>query len=222
MPHHEGHSRRKYSPAETALLLIDVQQGFKHPSYWGTEWSTPSFQTNITQLIASFRQAGAPILHVCNHSISETSPLHPSKEGSKLMPYAESVDSEPVLSKTTNSAFVGTKLEAEIRARGIKRLVVAGLTTAHCVATTVRFASNLGVVAHRFGTPDVDDTCNGALVLVSDATATTDLVFEGRRFDAETIHAVHLASMKDEFCDVERTEEVLATLSAGAKHRPAA
>ncbi|GIZ45797.1 hypothetical protein CKM354_000894900 [Cercospora kikuchii] len=202
----------QYLPAETGLLLIDIQKGFDDPTHWGSSRSTPQFEANIAALLAAFRKAGAPIFHVCHHSVFEASPLHPSKESSDFMPYAAPLPTEKVFPKTTNSPFVETTLQAAIQDQRIKRLVICGLMTAHCVATTVRMASNLNVVKHSYGIPNLDESTRGALVLVSDGTATFDVEFERNSYDAETVHAVHLATMKNEFCDVERTEDVIALL----------
>ena len=52
---------------------------------------------------------------------------------------------EVVIHKGVNSAFIGTDLERVIKGRDIRTLLVAGLTTDHCVSTTTRMAANLGV-----------------------------------------------------------------------------
>ncbi|KAK8102416.1 isochorismatase hydrolase [Apiospora sp. TS-2023a] len=91
------------SSAKTALILIDVQNGFFHPTHWGTERSTPECETNIAQLLAHARAYNSNttsdkvrrgpsqdaqardddgailICHVHHHSISPDSMLHPAK-----------------------------------------------------------------------------------------------------------------------------------------------
>ncbi|EXF75686.1 isochorismatase hydrolase [Colletotrichum fioriniae PJ7] len=215
---------RHASSTPTALVLIDIQEGFKHPTHWGSSRSTPEFESNVETLLATARKHNDAVkstpasqeqkhtvlvLHVHHHSLSPTSALHPSHylEGSSTpsvapLPFAAPLPSgsEPVFTKNFNSAFIGTELEATIRAAGIRQLIVVGLTTDHCVSTTVRMAANLQVLGEDGG---VDG--NGVL-LVRDAVAT----YEKGGFDAETVHAVNLASLDGEFAEVVGTEEVLA------------
>jgi nicotinamidase-related amidase len=119
------------------------------------------------------------------------------------MPYSIPLEEEgeEIITKNVNSAFIGTDLEARLRAKGTRRLFVAGLSTDHCVSTTVRMAGNLGVVDRGEGGEE-----KGELVLVADATACWRK--PGGEWDAEVVHAVHVESLR-EFAEVRSTEEVL-------------
>ncbi|KAI0965227.1 isochorismatase hydrolase [Xylaria arbuscula] len=200
----------------TALLLIDVQQGFNDPSYSGR--STPNFEANIVKLLAAFRAAeDTPIIHVRHHSVSETGPFHPSRPGAQFMDYATPQPGELIKSKNVNSAFVGTDLESEIRDLGIQRLIVVGLTTGHCVSTSVRMAANLRVVDHPHGGVAAAHNPAGEIIVVSDATAMFTRSYYGGEFDGETLHTINLATLDDEFCVVRNTEDVLRLLDGGSK-----
>jgi nicotinamidase-related amidase len=120
-----------------------------------------------------------------------------------------------------NSCFIGTGLEGYLREKKIRQVVFAGLTTDHCVSTTVRMAANLGVVdlypdgkpkVGVDGTQTVKPVEKGAVVLVSDATAT----WAKGGFDAETVHRVSVESLRGEFAEVMRTEEVIGCLEAAS------
>ncbi|KAI0436334.1 isochorismatase [Xylaria telfairii] len=197
----------------TALLLIDVQQAFNAPPYTGR--STPNFEANITKLLAAFRAAdNAHVLHVCHHSRVEGGPLHPSQPGAQFMEYATPLPGEVVKSKNVNSAFIGNDLESVIRGLGIERLVVVGLTTGHCVSTSIRMASNLRVVNHPHGGTPTGLNPTGEIIVVSDATAMYNWTTEsGKIYDGETLHTINLATLDDEFCVVRDTEEVLKLLN---------
>jgi nicotinamidase-related amidase len=216
----------------TALVLIDNQSGFCHPdtiSHWGTTRSNPFYEVNIQALITAFRAArstsSAPleVIHVFHSSVTPGSPLHSLHPAQGIRPLDFAIPasdgSEPVFWKSVNSSFIGTKLEEHLKEKGIRQLIIAGLTTDHCVSTTTRMAANLGVVdriigegpvkIHADGTHEKDVKVDkGRIVLVSDATAT----FGKGGFDSETVHKVSVASLDGEFADVLGTEDVVKAL----------
>ncbi|KAJ5836340.1 hypothetical protein N7447_002366 [Penicillium robsamsonii] len=219
-------------PLPTALILIDNQSSFCDPktiSNWGTTRSNPKYETNLQALLSAFRAARSSsstpleVIHIFHSSTTPGSPLHPSNpEGIRPLDFATpaSDGSEPVFWKSVNSSFIGTGLEAHLRERGFRQLIIAGLTTDHCVSTTVRMAANLGVVDRYLGGGPVRlrsdgthenevEVDKGRIVLVEDATAT----FGKAGIDAETVHKVSIASLDGEFADVFATEEVIEALS---------
>jgi nicotinamidase-related amidase len=94
---------------------------------------------------------------------------------------------ETVIGKSTNSAFIGTDLEARLRAAGRETLVVAGVATSNSVEATVRMAGNLG-----FRTYLVEDCCF--------TFARPD--WNGVARTAEEVHAMSLANLHGEYCTV--------------------
>ncbi|KAJ5874612.1 uncharacterized protein N7529_003042 [Penicillium soppii] len=216
----------------TALILIDNQQGLTNPStlsHWGPSRSNPQYETNTQALLSAFRAAKSSsstpleVIHVFHSSTSPKSPLHPlhPEQGIRPLDFAAPAadGSEAVFWKTVNSSFIGTGLEAHVREKGFRQLIIAGLTTDHCVSTTTRMAANLGVVDRYPGDGPVrlrsdgthENELNvekGRIVLVDDATAT----FGKGGIDAEIIHKVSLATLEGEFADVLKTEEVVKAL----------
>ncbi len=187
-------------PPGTALLLVDVQQGFDDPR-WGTR-NNPEAETHMEQLLAAWRAHGLPVIHVQHCSTNPDSPLRPELPGAALKEVTGPRPGELVIQKQVNSAFIGTPLEAHLRRQAISTLVVAGLTTDHCVSTTVRMAGNMGFT----------------VFLVADATATfARQGMDGHWHPAETIHQIHLASLQGEFCTVLSCSEVLADLANEAE-----
>jgi len=178
---------------QAALLVVDVQRGFDDP-FWGAR-NNPQAEANIERIVAAWREAGRPVVHVLHDSMSPTSPLRPGSPGNTPKPEAEPREGERVYRKTVNSAFIGTSLEADLRDAGVSTLVVVGLTTNHCVSTSVRMAGNLGFETY----------------LVTDATATFDrLGLDGRTRSAEDVHAAALSDLQEEFATLIDSDAVIA------------
>lgn len=103
------------------------------------------------------------------------------------MNWAKPVEGERELIKNVNSGFIGTNLETILKQSGVVDVVVAGLTTNHCVSTTVRMAGNLG-----FNVELVGDAC----------AAFERQGVGGEVFAADLVHRTALASLHGEFCTV--------------------
>jgi nicotinamidase-related amidase len=182
-------------PHNAALILIDVQQAFEDPS-WGQR-NNPQAEENIAALLEAWRGTGRPLFHIQHRSPRPASLFHPDANGFKVKPQAAPLAGEPVLFKSVNSAFIGTDLEQRLRDAGIATLVIAGITTDHCVSTTTRMAGNLGFEAF----------------IVSDATATFERIGpDGRHYTAQQMHDTALASLHREFATVVATGEVIDAL----------
>ncbi len=178
---------------DTALLLIDIQRGLDDPC-WGKR-NNPGAEHNIALLLSSWRQTGRPVIHVQHMSQRLDSPLRAGLPGNAIKPEAAPLPDEPLFQKTVNSAFIGTTLESHLRSRAIDTLVVAGLTTDHCVSSTVRMAANLGFT----------------VIVVSDGTATFERTGpDGELCSAEEMHRTSLASLHGEFATVRRASDLLA------------
>jgi nicotinamidase-related amidase len=125
-----------------ALIVVDVQAGFDDP-WWGRR-NNPCADANIAALVDGFAHAGQPVIYVRHDADDPRSPLHPDRPGHRLKSYLRAAP-QLIVSKRVNSSFHGAPdLHAWLTARGISRVVVAGITTNHCCETTARVAGNLG------------------------------------------------------------------------------
>ena len=183
---------------QTALLLIDIQIGFLDVEYWGGNRNNLNAERNSAKILEVWRRNDWPIYHVKHNSTTPDSPLSPSKKGNYFQPLVKPLQNEKTFEKTVNSAFIGTKLEQELKEKKIASIVIVGLTTDHCISTSVRMSANLG-----FET-----------TLIEDATATFDKVDrKGRLFTANEIQAVTIASLDGEFAKIRTTAELLQELN---------
>jgi nicotinamidase-related amidase len=137
-------------------LVIDVQTGLfcaKPPPL-----EAEAVIARINDVTAKARQAGAPVIFIQHDGGPDDPDLAPFNAGWKLHPDLQVLPGDITLRKTTCDAFYGTSLEAELRARGITTLVLAGFATDFCVDTTLRSAASKDF----------------AIVVVADAHTTVD------------------------------------------------
>ena len=172
---------------ETALVVIDTQLGM---------FATPGLPPvpdgerlleKIEGLIRGARESGVDVVHV-QHAGEPGHPLEKGTDGWRIHPRVAPADDEPVVEKETPDSFLNTTLAEELEARGIGRLVLAGMQTEYCVDTTCRRASGLGY--------DV--------TLAADAHGTWD---EGG-LTAVQIVAHHNAVMDGDFAEVVPASEI--------------
>ena len=176
----------------TLLLPIDLQNAIDHPS-WGKR-NNPQAEQNIRQLLTHWRAQKMPIIHIKHISTEPDSHYRPNQRGNDFKNCAIPLADEEVIEKNTNSAFIGTNLEENLRSRNIRQLVIVGVITNNSVEASARMAGNLGF-----------DT-----TVVADATYTFDKVdYSGNNHSAQVIHDIALANLDGEYAQIMNTDEIL-------------
>ena len=184
----------RFEKKNPVLVLVDLQEGFKNEAHWGGNRNTPKLEENLEKLLAFWRGKDLPVVHVKHKSTSKKSPLHKKNEGCKLMPQFKPQGNEPLFKKKVNSAFIGTKLEQYLLENRYGTLVFGGMTTNHCISTSVRMSGNLGFETF----------------VLRDGTATFDrLGSDGKKYAAALVHEISLASLNDEFAQVVSCDEII-------------
>ncbi len=167
----------------TVLLPIDMQRAFDEPS-WPRRWNEHADANGIA-LLAAWRAAGRPIIHVRHDSVQPGSSLAPGAPGNAFRPGFEPLAGEALVTKSVNSAFIGTDLDLRLKRLGAKHVVTFGISTDMCVSTTVRTGANLG----------------WNMILVPDASDCFDLPDgSGGIIPAAEIQRAHAATLAFEFC----------------------
>ena len=161
------------SPEHCALLIIDMQRDFLEPGGFGEMLGNDVSQLRRTiepnrRLLAAWRAAGLPTLHTREGHRPDLFDLPPAKKirgrsatsigdagpmgrilvrgeaGHDIIAELYPEPGEPVIDKPGKGAFYATDLHAILQHRGVKQLVVTGVTTEVCVNTTVREANDRG------------------------------------------------------------------------------
>jgi nicotinamidase-related amidase len=175
-----------------ALIIIDVQKAIDDPR-WGQR-NNPAGEANIARLLSHWRRHGWPLFHVRHSSREPESTYRPGQPGHDFKPEAAPLPGEAVITKSTNSAMIGTDLPRFLVEAGCSTIAVAGVITNNSVEATVRNAGNLGL----------------SVLLVEDACWTFGRNdWNGVYRTAEDVHALSLANLDGEYCKVMTTADVL-------------
>ena len=180
-----------------ALLLVDVQKAFLEEDYPGLKRNNHNAELICGNILKQWRKLQLPVIHVRHSSTNPDSKLHKSKPGFEFNDHVKPLAKEKVLTKEVNSAFIGTNLENLLKEFNIKTLVVVGMTTNHCISSTVRMSGNLGFETY----------------LISDSTACYNTKsISGDIIDCQEIYENSLASLNEEFARVIDSKELLSLL----------
>ncbi len=180
-----------------ALLLVDIQKAFLEKDYPGLIRNNEDAEFICGKILKKWRTLDLPIIHVRHSSTNPESKLHKSRSGFEFNDYVTPLENEMVLTKEVNSAFIGTNLENILIKSHIDTLVIVGMTTNHCISTTVRMSGNLGFDTY----------------LISDSTACYNTKgLNGEIIDCNTIYNSSLASLQEEFATVIDSKELFDIL----------
>ena len=180
-----------------ALLLVDIQKAFLEKDYPGLIRNNEHAEFICGKILKKWRTLDLPIIHVRHSSTNPESKLHKSRPGFEFNDYVTPLETEMVLTKEVNSAFIGTNLENILIKSHIDTLVIVGMTTNHCISTTVRMSGNLGFDTY----------------LISDSTACYNAKgINGEIIDCNTIYNSALASLQEEFATVIDSKELFDVL----------
>jgi nicotinamidase-related amidase len=160
-------------PSYCALVIIDMQRDFLEPGGFGemlgndVSMLRSTIQPNVA-LLSAWRKARLPVIHTREGHRPDLNCLPPAKKirgrspttigdlgpmgrilvrgetGHDIIPELYPLAGEPVIDKPGKGAFWSTDLHAILQYRGIRQLVVTGVTTEVCVNTTVREANDRG------------------------------------------------------------------------------
>jgi nicotinamidase-related amidase len=164
----------------TALIVIDVQESFRHTAYW-SETDLASYLEKQQALIDGCVERGIPVVQI----------FHVEGQGpfSLATGYVQaleglSISPDVTFHKHYHSALAGTALAAWLVERGISKLIVSGIRTEQCCETTTRQASDSGFtvdyVSEATLTFAMTHARSGRTYSPAEIRERTELVLEGR------------------------------------------
>jgi nicotinamidase-related amidase len=170
--------------SDSTLILIDCQNTY---TYGAMELEgVQAALDEAAVLLERARSAGIPIIHI-QHDDGPGSLYDVSGHSGAIVDWVAPRDGEQVVVKNYPNSFVGTDLDAKLKALNAQNLIIAGFMTHMCVNSTARGAFNLGY------SPTV----------VAAATATRSLPgADGRPVAAAALQVASLAALADLFAVV--------------------
>ena len=177
-----------------ALVLIDIQKDYLPDGRMPLEGMEAAAQ-NGARLLERFRARGWPLFHV-QHLATRTGATFfvPGTDGVEFHPAVTPRAGEPVIQKNFPNAFRATRLDTELRSRGVTELLVAGMMTHMCVDTSVRAAFDLGFKVE----------------LAFDACATRSLRFGDAEVAAAQVQGAFVAALNGTFATARSTDQILS------------
>ena len=125
----------------TALLVLDAQVNMFADA--PAVYDGGALLDRLRGLIGRAHAAPVPVIYLQNCGASGE-PDEPGAPGWELHPAIAPQPGDLVIEKQSPDAFAGTRLQAELETRGIRRLVIAGVQTELCIEATCRRAVALG------------------------------------------------------------------------------
>lgn len=184
------------SAHETALLVIDVQESFRHRPYFEPA-DLPEYMSRQQALIDGAKRAGIRIVRVLH--VENEGPF--SEASGFVIPMKElSLEEDALFKKRRHSALVGTGLDVWLVENGIRRLIISGIRTEQCCETTTRHASDLGYDVDYVGEATLTFSmrdATGRLWSPAEIRARTELVLDGRFARVVSVEEALAAACKE-------------------------
>ncbi|MEN5315191.1 cysteine hydrolase family protein [Pseudomonas koreensis] len=176
-----------------ALILVDIQNDYFPQGKWPLVGAEAAAE-NAARLLAVFREAGDPVVHIRHEFTSTDAPFFaPGSDGAKLHPTVLNRPDEPVVLKHFVNSFRETELQSILDEQGIKDLVIVGSMSHMCIDGITRAAADLGY----------------GVTVIHDACASRDLEFNGLTVPAVQVHAAFMSALGFAYASVVSTDEFL-------------
>jgi ureidoacrylate peracid hydrolase len=207
-----------FDPARTALIVVDLQNGFMMPGVAFAEIpEAREIVPNVNRLAAALRAAGGTVVWIVTtyepavdrewstyyrlsspaNGAKRSAALTKGAKGHAIWPALDVKEGDPIVEKKRFSAFIqgSSEIDKVLKARGIDNLLITGTVTGVCCESTARDAMML----------------NYSVTMVTDGNASYS--------DEE--HNRALTAFYATFGDIMPTDSLVALIAKNAKKQAA-
>src|ERR1700722_5806479 len=127
------------SVSDTALIVVDAQESFRHRPYW-SDADVLTSMSRLQELIDGAKARNIPVVQIFH--VEETGVF--SLASGYVTTLAElSLQPDATFYKRSYSALIGSGLDVWLVQHGIRRVIISGIRTEQCCETTTRHASDI-------------------------------------------------------------------------------
>ncbi|TDE01728.1 cysteine hydrolase family protein [Flavobacterium hiemivividum] len=164
---------------KAALLIIDIQNDY-FPGGTMELVSAEETANNAAAILSYFREFDMPVIHVQHIALQEGATFFlPNTKGAEIHNSVTPLEGEKVITKNYPNSFRDTDLLNYLKANNITKLVLCGMMTDVCVASTTRAAMDYGF----------ENT------IITDAVTTRNRDFDGKVIPAKQVTESFLAGL---------------------------
>lgn len=167
----------------TALLIVDIQD-YYFPGGMSPLVEPEKAAEKAAELLNYFRKNELLVVMV----------QHAFKKDASINKLVTPVDGEKIITKNEINSYLHTDLLAYLQENGIQRVVICGMMTNMCVEAAARASADFGF----------------ELIVIDDACATKDFVFNKEKVKAKDVHLSTLASIDGYYGKVMTVSEFLS------------
>lgn len=176
---------------ESALIMIDCQNTYRKGIMQLSNVEPAIVEAK--KLLEKARKLNVPVIHI-RHDGGEGTPYDINAEIGAICDEVAPIAGEAVITKHHPNSFVATDLDQQLKALGIKSIVLAGFMTHMCVNSTAHGGFNLGY----------------RVTVVASTTATRSLLAaNGKVLSAQEVQDGAIASTRDLYAAIVDTVDAL-------------
>jgi nicotinamidase-related amidase len=170
---------QKTEDNKTALIIIDIQNDY-FPGGTMELASADDTAAKAANVLSYFRKEEMPVIHVQHLALQEGATFFlPNTEGAEIHKSMTPLKTEKVITKNFPNSFRDTELLDYLKENDISKLVICGMMTDVCVASTTRAAMDYGF----------ENT------IIIDAVTTKNREFNGKVLLAEQVTDSYLSGL---------------------------